>query len=147
MCLKKCSHISPIILFCGFPLDPDMQLKQTGHLRRLMAAERPRWMYMIQIRVLKIWQNRVIWSESSVFDLNSPEWMEPACLVRGWRDEEIVGERERRREKQRGFLLWGVGLPPRWAPYSSVCVSVFIYRAWALFVEEWNHTGWQSPSV
>lgn len=34
-------------------------------------------------------------------------------MVRGWRDEEIVGERERRREKQRGFLLWGVGLPPR----------------------------------
>lgn len=92
-----------------------MQPKQTGHLRRLMAAERPRWMYVIHIRVLvgKIRQNRVIWSESSVFDLNSPEWMEPACLVRGWRDEEIVGERERRREKQRGFLLWGVGFRPR----------------------------------
>lgn len=115
-------------VFYGFPLDSEIQPKQTGHLQRLMAAEHPRWMYVIQIHVFvgKIRQNRVIWSESSVFDLNSPEWMEPACLVRGWRDEEIVGERETAGETE-GFPALGSWVSSEVSSvFKCVCLSVYL---------------------
>lgn len=112
----------------GFPLDPELQPKQTGHLRQLIPAERPHWMYVIQIRVLdvKIRQNIIIWSESSVFDLNSPEWTEPACLVRGWRDEEIVGERETAGETE-GFPALGSWVSSEVSSvFKCVCLSVYL---------------------
>lgn len=75
-------------------------------------------------------------------DLTSAGWTEPACLGRGWRDEEIGVERDGGRN--RGVSCFGELGFLRGELRFQVCVPVFIYRASAPFTEERSHTGQQS---